>query len=544
MRDVKRFFYNAILLSLSALLMRSVAVAFNVYITDKVGAEGMGILTLVGSAYGFAVTFATSGVALAVTRLVAETVVTSPRETAGGRLSNIAVVTSLYAFLFGTVAGVTLFFGADYIGEILLGDKRTVESLRIFAATLPLTALASALSGYFNACRRVSKNAAAQVASQAVKIGVTVAALQALVPHGLEPALAAVSIGGAVAETAGFAVSFFLYYADRRENYPKKQKKTANHMSEHVPTELCADRRSDAAKSLVRIALPVAVSSYVRSGLVTLEHILIPRGLKKSGSSYSAALASYGVLHGMVMPVVLFPYAVLGSFTSLLVPEMSLARAQGQDERIRHIARLVFRSTLIFAVGTAVIMAAFSHELGTALYDSGEAGEYILMLAPVIPVMYLDTAADSMLKGLGKQLYCMRVNVIDAAISAFLVWVLVPMLGVKGYAAVIIIAEVMNAGLSIVKLISVTGLHAELGKWLIRPLASATAAAAAVRYVMRPASDGISVTLAVIASVALYFAFSVITGAVTGEDIGYVRGIFTKERGDGIGEPFLKSKVR
>ncbi len=529
MRDVKRFFYNAILLSLSALIMRSVAVAFNVYITDKVGAEGMGILTLVSSAYGFAVTFATSGVALAVTRLVAETVVTAPKGEERGRLANVALASAAYSLAFGGVAGAALFFGADYIGETVLGDARTVASLRIFAVTLPATAVASALSGYFNACRRVVKNAAAQISGQGVKIAVTVAAMSVLVPRGLEPALAAVSIGGAVAEIASFVVSLCLYVADVRKNYSQNMHSVAE-VRQSTPTELTADTKLAAAKSLTGTALPVAVSSYVRSGLVTLEHILIPRGLKKSGSSYSAALASYGVLHGMVMPVVLFPYAVLGSFTSLLVPEMSLCRAEGADERIRHIARLVFRSTLIFAVGTSVIMAVFSHGLGQALYESDEAGEYLLMLAPVIPVMYLDTAADSMLKGLGKQLYCMRVNVADAAISAFLVWVLVPVFGVKGYAAVIIIAELMNAGLSVAKLISVTGLKLSLGKWLIRPVASASAAAAAVKYLVGDVHDGLSVTLAVIAAAALYLAFLIITQAVGREDISYVRSIFGREK--------------
>ncbi len=529
MRDVKRYFYNAILLSLSALIMRSVAVAFNVYVTEKVGAEGMGILTLVGSAYGFAVTFATSGVSLAVTRLVAETVVTAPPHEASHRLGNVALVTAAYSAVFGGLAGAVLFFGADYIGVSLLEDERTVESLRIFAVTLPMSALASALSGYFNACRRVSKNAVAQVAGQAIKIAATVSALSFFAPSGLEPMLAIVSAGGAVAEIGSFIVAFFLYVADRQRNYPKKPIFVERTDSESS-TELCADTKIDAAGSLLSTALPLALSSYIRSGLVTLEHILIPRGLRKSGSSYSAALASYGVLHGMVMPVVLFPYAVLGSFTSLLVPELSICRAKRENERIRHIARLVFRSTLIFAVGTAVIMAAFSNELGLALYDSEEAGEYILMLSPIIPVMYLDTAADSMLKGLGHQLFCMRVNIADALISVVLVWILVPMWGVKGYAAVIVVSELFNATVSIWKLISVTGMKAEFVKWLLRPLASATFAAAAVKYVSAPNADGLGVTLAIVGTVALYAAFLVASGAVTVTDVGYVVGIFGKEK--------------
>ena len=76
-------------------------------------------------------------------------------------------------------------------------------------------------------------------------------------------------------------------------------------------------------QKLLNIALQTAFSSNVLSGLLSLEHMLIPRGLSKSGASGEAAVASYGVLCGMVMPVVLFPMALLSTFAGLLVPELS-----------------------------------------------------------------------------------------------------------------------------------------------------------------------------------------------------------------------------
>lgn len=79
MTNVKRYFINALMLTAVSLVMRTVSVAFNVILTEKVGAEGMGLLTLVMSVNGFAVTFATSGISLAVTRMTAETVITAKK---------------------------------------------------------------------------------------------------------------------------------------------------------------------------------------------------------------------------------------------------------------------------------------------------------------------------------------------------------------------------------------------------------------------------------------------------------------------------------
>ena len=58
---------------------------------------------------------------------------------------------------------------------------------------------------------------------------------------------------------------------------------------------------------LCSLALPLAVSAYARTSLTTLEHLLIPRGLKSSGLTADRALAGYGTVHGMALPVVILP---------------------------------------------------------------------------------------------------------------------------------------------------------------------------------------------------------------------------------------------
>ncbi|MCD7944499.1 MAG: oligosaccharide flippase family protein [Clostridia bacterium] len=544
MSGAKRFFKNAILMSAAALFMRTVSVGYNVYVTNIVGAEGIGLFTLVMTAYSFAVTFATSGISLAVTRMTTETVLTAPPGEEQKRLSNVMVTSVLYCLFFGILGGAVLFFGAEYIGCELLGDDRTVLSLKILALTLAPTSLSSALSGYFNACRRVFKNAAVSVVGQLVKIALTAFGLSLLLPKGAEYALAALVGGGAISEAGTFLLSWALYVYDRHSHFGARAKKRGARCSsgDIKGTELSAGTKTDAAASILSSALPVAISSYVRSGFLTLEHILIPRGLEKWGQSYSAALASYGTLQGMVMPVIMFPYAILGSFTSLLVPEISESRARGEVTRIKYITRRVFRTTLLFAVCTSALMICFSNELGVILYDSEEAGYYIRVLAPVIPVMYLDTATDSLLKGLGEQLFCMRVNIFDSALSVVLVWLLVPVWGVVGYAAVIIVCEVINASLSIWRLLSVTGVRPKILGWLVVPALTAAASCLIVSAlsVIAAKSLGIGGTAAVgtaafailsaLLAAALYFALLAVSGNLTREETGYAKMIFSRGR--------------
>ena len=59
-------------MALAGLSMQGIGVFFNAFLTGALGEAGMGLLSLTMSVYGFAVTFATSGVTLTITRLLAE----------------------------------------------------------------------------------------------------------------------------------------------------------------------------------------------------------------------------------------------------------------------------------------------------------------------------------------------------------------------------------------------------------------------------------------------------------------------------------------
>ena len=66
-----RFIKSGITLTLVGLAMKTSAMLLGAFITRTVGAEGIGLYTVVMTVYAFALTFATSGISLTVTRLVA-----------------------------------------------------------------------------------------------------------------------------------------------------------------------------------------------------------------------------------------------------------------------------------------------------------------------------------------------------------------------------------------------------------------------------------------------------------------------------------------
>lgn len=460
MKKIQRFFLNAMIMTATSLLMNAVGVWFNLYISGRIGAEGMGVFQLIMSVYSFTVTFAASGINLAATRLVAEEAA-SP----GGNVKGAMRRCFGYALLFGGAASLFLFFAAPFIGETCLGSVQTIRPLKTMALSMPFIAMSCALNGYFTAVGRVAKSAASQIFEQFLKISLSIIGLTFLMPPGLEYACLAITCSGVIAEGLSFVSSLALYLGDSR-----------------------GFRRKDASKNrltgrLFGIALPMAMSSYLRSGLATVKNLLVPVRLQAGGLAAGASFAVFGAVHGVALPVILFPAAFLNSFSSLIVPEIAQRHSRGQG--ISHLIQRMFALNLCCSIGVCGVLFAFSHEIGAAVSQNPDVGVYIRLLAPVIPVMYLDTAVDCMLKGMDEQLSVMRYNVADAAISMVLVYLLLPVFGIKGYILVIVLSEVFNFSLSLGRLIRVARFEVDLTERVVKPLLCAAIAVLAARVLSR-----------------------------------------------------------
>lgn len=458
MENRKRFFYNGIMLTAVGIAMRTVALFFNAFVTQKIGAEGMGLYTIVMTVYGFAVTFATSGISLTVTRLVAS----AKGEGREEDTRSILLGAILYALAFSLLATLVLFFGSSVIAVKILDDVRAERALKILAPSLIPLSLVSVFSGYFVGVRRVSCNAITQVLGQIFKICATVWLVIRAMPMDVERAALSLSLGTTVTEILAFCVIFVEFIIDRRKSGDDK-------------------RGSADVRSVASMAVPLGISAYIRQALLTLEHILIPKRLRARGDSLSESLSAYGTLHGMALPMILYPMVTLSSFAGLLVPEFAERSAANDGDGMRRIASRAFGVTLVYATLASSVLYIFSEELGYVIYNSSDAGKYIAVLAPVIPIMYLDHVTDSVLKGIGEHVYSMWVNITDSLLSVALVWILIPKMGIMGYAVCIIAMEAYNFILSALRLFKRIKFKISLVETLLLPLISAIVSSLFVR---------------------------------------------------------------
>ena len=423
---------------------------FNVYISNKIGTEALGIYSLLMSVYMFAITLANSGINLATTRIISE-------QDAFGLDAGIkkAMKKCLkYSLTMGFLACFILFTFSPIITTSFLHNKISDIPLKILALSLPFLSLSSCMNGYFSALRKVKKTVSSQVLEQFFKISFITFLINYFLPSGLEYACISLVLGSTLSELLSFLFLGFLFLRDTK-------KLTSPSFKDKNYT-----------KQILKIALPISATSYIRSGLSCFKQLLIPIQLEKSGLSCSKALSEYGIINGMVMPLIMFPCTFISSFSSLLIPEFSYMNARKEEEKMHFILNRILKLCFIFSFLIMGLFGCFSNELNNFIYPAANLTNYIRILCPLIVLMYIDNIVDSILKGLGKQVSVMGINILDLITSISLIYFLLPLKGIEGYIIVLFVSEIINSILSFIHLVKYTKLKIDFSNWLIKPLIS------------------------------------------------------------------------
>lgn len=422
-------FYSALMLTGVNLLLRMVSTAFQVYLSGRIGAAGIGLLQLVLSVGGLTLTAGIAGIRTATMYLTAE-------ELGKHRCGNVTWVLSgafTYSLIFSGSVAAFLYLLAPEIAEHLLGEASVTDAIRLLAAFLPVTCLAGVMTGYFTAANRISTLAAVEVAEQGCSMLCTMLILSVWAKHDPAKACQAVIIGSGMGAILTLCCLAYLRF---REGAPR---------SPRIPI----------AGRLTDTALPLALADDLKAGISTAENLMVPKRLALYRGS-ADPLALFGTVCGMVFPILMFPAAILFGLTELLIPEMARCNAAGSRNRIRYLMQRSLRVAMVYGTICAGILYLTAPELCLRLYGSSQAGRFLRWFAPLVVMLYCDIVTDAMVKGLGQQKASVRYNILTSAMDVFFLFLLLPKYGIMGYFISFLITHAINFILSIRRLCIIT----------------------------------------------------------------------------------------
>ena len=488
-------FYSALLLTGVNLLLRFVGTSFQVYLSGRIGAEGIGLLQLTMSVGGMAMVAGMGGIRTATMYLTAE-------ELGRGRARNTSWVLSacfLYSILFSGTVALILHHFAPRIAQNWIGNVQTTDALRLFAVFLPVICLCGVMTGYFTAAQRIGTLAAVEVAEQFCSMGLTMVLLTYWAGHDSVKSCLSVILGSSL----GGCLTLLCLVILRL-----KEKATA---SDPIPVR----------SRLLHIALPLALADDLKTGINTVETLMVPKRLALNTLTDNP-LASFGLVSGMVFPVIMFPAAILFGLTELLIPEMARCNAAGLQSRIEYVTKKSLKVALLYGITFAGLIYILSDKLCLSLYKSLDAARYLRWYGLLVPMLYCDAISDAMTKGLGQQHICVRYNILTSFLDVIFLYILLPRYGMDGYFVSFFLTHLLNFILSIRLLLKTVKLTIPM----YIPMFSLSALALAIFSAGKVAN----IPGGVLAYLLILGCLLFLMGVVRREDISWTLGLVRKSR--------------
>lgn len=412
---------GTIILTAAGFVSRIIGFFFRIFLTKVIGAEGLGIFQLIFPVQVICYAFCTVGFELSISKFVSAYKKNNPSKcqaylSGGLYLSGIISV----------IVAIVVFFDAEYIAARLLMEKRCTELIKIMSFSILPASVHSCICGYYLGYKASKIPATAQIIEQITRVVLTYILILLLKNNEVQITPGIVVIGTVLGELG--SSSFCIY------NYKKRKGKLFDK----------SGLNGRIYKDIIKMSAPLTLNKLMLSILQSIQSVLIPTSLIAYGLSSKEALSIYGIILGLVLPLVVFPSAIVNSMSLLLLPSVSEAKSSGNENLIRISVKKTTYFCLIFGIICTTIFVNFGEIISNLMFGA-DYSFFIKAISLVCPFMFINSAMSSVLNGIGKTGLTFMHNVIMALMQIFAIVILVPKVGIAGYILGLIISSAVTA---------------------------------------------------------------------------------------------------
>ncbi|MBR6646093.1 MAG: oligosaccharide flippase family protein, partial [Clostridia bacterium] len=158
---------DTVFLTLIQLLLDSSALLLNIFITHRLGASAIGILSLTSSFMVLIGMISNGNAFLCISRLVSE-----EHGKSNGNPNKILLYGILMCAFLSVICGTFIFSFSERISMSFFRNNAMQKPIKLLAAALPIGAFSACFKGFFNAGRTVKITAFADIIEFIVKAAV------------------------------------------------------------------------------------------------------------------------------------------------------------------------------------------------------------------------------------------------------------------------------------------------------------------------------------------------------------------------------------
>lgn len=464
-----KFLKGTLILTVSSIVVKVIGSLNWIILSRVLGGEGIGLYQMGFPIYLMAITLSSAGIPVAISIITAEKL--AQKDFLGAkRVFNVSL---RLLFVTGLVFASALFFGAHWlIDNHWIRDSRAYYSIIALAPAVFFVTFLASFRGYLQGWQIMTPTAASEIVEQLMRVVTMIVFANMFMPHGLAYAAGGASMGAGVGAFCALLVLMWFYGR-------LKQKLKAD-LQQQNPLATRESARAIISR-LLRLALPVSMSSLMLPVVANLDLLIVPQRLEAAGFHISQATEFFGYLTGMAVPLINLATIFTAAMTISLVPAISESRALNDVFGIRDKTRTAFRVALIITCPCFVGMYFLAEKIAALIYNAPGAADAIQTMSVGILLLGLHQISTGILQGLGRTSIPVINMILAAAVKVFLSWTLtaIPTLGIKGAAMATVVDFGLAAVLNMIFIYKYTGFALSFSG-VFKPAVSAAAMGAAV----------------------------------------------------------------
>ncbi len=344
---------------------------YRIILSRVLGSEGLGVYQVALSVFAVFITVSSSGLPITLSRTIS-------KHRARGNKQGVHKATTaavLLSLAFSVPITVLLFVLRTPFSKIF-SDPRCADLFYILLFSLSLTSVYAIIRGSFWGNKRFFAYSLIELIEEIVMIAMGVFLLLCFSSGIPDTNKAAIAVLISYICSFAIAVVYFMIKGGKFRS-PKGE-----------------------IKPMLKSSLPVTAMRTSSSLMNSFISVLFPMRLMAAGYTSSAALSEYGVVYGMVMPVLMIPSTIISSIALVLVPELSECYYKKQREEVTRLAEKALNSTLLIAAMLIPFFIVCGADVGILLYSSAQSGQILQNCALILLPMSITMISTSLLNSM------------------------------------------------------------------------------------------------------------------------------------------------
>ncbi len=416
---MRKFFKTVAVVTFFSVCEKFLGFLYRIYLSRTIGAEGVGIYQVALSVFAFLLTVICSGTPITVSRLISKYRSENAHEKVQKIISSALVLT----FALSVIVVAACFILGDGI-SFLFADERCKSIFFIVLPGLIFNSVYAVLRGVFWGNKDFTPYSVIELLEEITMIivGIILVTAAGTVTEG------AISAGTAVLVSyiLSFTLASIVFFVRR------------NRLKNPLPE----------MKTVLFSSAPVTAMRTVNSLAVSLISVILPLRLVSAGYTEAQSMSLFGAAAGQAIPLLFVPSTLIGSFTLVLIPEISENFYRKNDFAMRNDVERALKFTAIVSCVFIPLFTVCGEEIGILIFDSYECGKYLTASAFLVPFMGLSGITTSILNSIGCEVRTLTYCIVSGVFMLLSIWFLPQFTGIYslliGFSFVYVLTTVLN----------------------------------------------------------------------------------------------------